>query len=320
MELSVLKVIKSLGCFTKGELMNVLNIDKKEIDDIIRELIELGYIYKLSEDRYCHEPYNDLSSLNEFLKKLDTKIRFNSVYFEQVSSTQSVARQLAEEGAFEGTIVVAETQSAGKGRYNRKWFSPKGGIWMTVILRPNLSPSMIPIMGLMMGVVVTEAINKEYKVHALVKWPNDVLIGCKKVCGILIEGSVQGSSLEYILVGIGINANNKLPSDVMGISLREIIGKSVLRIPLIITLCRILDRYYSLLVNNPSQEVVDKILAKWKALSHTLGRKVRVTLCSGRDVIGKAVDVDSLGNLLLLINERKLKVAYHEVVKLAYLD
>jgi len=314
----ILKLIKKYKHFTKEDLMLALGMNKSTIDAIINELLQLGYISKIDKGLYRYESHNDLSQLDEFLSKLNTRIHFSSLYFYTVSSTQLIARDLSESNCPEGTIVIAEIQTKGRGRHNRSWFSPIGGIWMTIILRPNFPPSIIPLMNLIVGLAVAKAINNEYNVQALVKWPNDVMINDKKVCGILIECSLKGNLIDYLLVGIGINANNSIPPGIDGISLKDVLGKPILRIPLIMNLCKILDHYYSLLVDHNAHEL-PRVLNELKLLSHTLGKEVLIVLDSGKQIRGKATDINFSGNLIISINGKRLEVAYHEVKKLIYL-
>ncbi|MEM4650062.1 MAG: biotin--[acetyl-CoA-carboxylase] ligase, partial [Candidatus Bathyarchaeia archaeon] len=116
---------------------------------------------------------------------------FKILWFKTVDSTNNIAKKLAEEGFEEGTIIVAETQTKGRGRYRRTWFSPKGGLWFSIILRPEMSPNEVFKLNFLTTLSIVKAINDLYNLKAEIKWPNDVLINGKKVCGVLNETKIK---------------------------------------------------------------------------------------------------------------------------------
>ncbi len=132
------------------------------------------------------------------------------VYYPQVSSTNEVAKQLAREGAAEGTVVLAETQTSGHGRLRRKWFSPKEGLWFSLILHPKLEPTRLPQLTFMTAAATAKTIKDMYGLKAGIKWPNDVLVNRRKVCGILTEGCMINGKVKFAVVGVGVNANINL--------------------------------------------------------------------------------------------------------------
>jgi len=133
-------------------------------------------------------------------------------YFTEVTSTNDVAKELAIKGAKEGTIVIAETQSRGRGRQGRKWVSPAGGIWFSLILRPKTYPEDALKLTLMTAAVVAKVVSDMFRLKAEVKWPNDIVINGKKVCGILTETRTKGDIVDFVVIGVGINANINLDS------------------------------------------------------------------------------------------------------------
>jgi len=153
------------------------------------------------------------------------------IKFKKVSSTQDIAKKLAEKNIREA-IVLAEEQTSGRGRYGRAWFSPIGGLWFSILLRPNIDPmDSIKLMALT-GLAITKAIRDFTHLPAFIKWPNDVYINDKKVCGILIESSIEDNRLKYIIIGIGLNVNNSFsnisPNILKNItSLRSELGKFI---------------------------------------------------------------------------------------------
>ncbi|MDQ0192953.1 biotin--[acetyl-CoA-carboxylase] ligase [Paenibacillus wynnii] len=220
---------------------------------------------------------------------------------ETVVSTQEEAKRLAEDGAPEGTAVIAEEQTGGRGRMGRKWHSPRGkGIWMSVILRPKLPLLSTPQLTLLAGVAVCRAIRRVAGVEAGIKWPNDLLVSGRKVCGILLESSLNEGQLQYCIAGIGIDANlaeDDYPDFLKGIGTSLMIergGASINRAELAGTVLSELELLYSLYL----EQGFRPIGMLWESLSVTLGRQVALNTAQGRSE-GKAVGLDSDGGLLL---------------------
>ncbi|WP_041488372.1 biotin--[acetyl-CoA-carboxylase] ligase, partial [Bacillus pseudomycoides] len=178
----------------------------KHMEDLRSEGYELEAVRRLGY-RIASKP--DKVTANEIQLGLQTEFIGRTVYFkESVESTQHIAAKLAYEGAAEGTIVVAEEQTAGRGRLSRKWHSPKGtGIWMSIILRPAIPVHHAPQLTLLAAVSVAQAIEKCTSVNVGIKWPNDILIEGKKAVGILTEMQADPDKINAVIMGIGINAN-----------------------------------------------------------------------------------------------------------------
>ena len=216
--------------------------------------------------------------------------------YETTDSTMDVAHRLAAAGEPEGSVVVAEGQSQGRGRLGRSWLSPKSkGIYASVILRPSLRLSEVPLVTLMAAVAVSRAIQAGTGLSPEIKWPNDVLIRGKKVAGILTELNAEVDRVNYIVVGIGMNVNSgetQLPAHATSIS--EELGTKVERVKLARVLLAELDKIYSEFLNQGSQA----ILEAWRGFAQFLGHRVRV-MKEDRALEGQAVDVDSSGALLI---------------------
>jgi BirA family biotin operon repressor/biotin-[acetyl-CoA-carboxylase] ligase len=221
------------------------------------------------------------------------------LYFRELASTNDVAKELAAEDAKEGTVVLAETQSEGRGRLGREWVSPPGGVWFSVILRPEIEPKHAPRLTLVVSVAVAKAISKLFSLRAEIKWPNDVLVNGKKVCGILTEAKTRGDVLDYVVVGVGVNADfdvELLPSSLRD-SVATLLGelkRHVDREVLLSALLREIEVYYRLF----SWGKFDVILGEWRSLAGFLGSGVRVVEEKGI-LEGTAVDVDEEGALIL---------------------
>jgi BirA family transcriptional regulator, biotin operon repressor / biotin---[acetyl-CoA-carboxylase] ligase len=221
---------------------------------------------------------------------------------EEVGSTQERARELAHAGKPHGTLVVAEIQTGGRGRLGRHWGSPKGGLWMSLLLRPWFDASLAPRITQTAAVGVTKALWK-VGVDARIKWPNDLLAGGKKICGILAESSAGNSTgpareryLDYVILGVGMNAN--LDPAELGVREREVttirseLGRDV----------NLRDLLRALLSNLDAElgriEDFRAVLEDWRNLNCTLGENVRVQRF-GETIEGRAVDLTEEGALLL---------------------
>lgn len=216
------------------------------------------------------------------------------LYYPETTSTNEIAIHQAVHGAPEGTVVVAGIQTRGRGRLKRAWSTPEGNIALSVILYPDISSLHLLIM--MASLAVLHAVEKVTGLKAGIKWPNDVLVNGRKVCGILIESDVRNDRVYYTVTGIGINVNigEAILAGVLtpATSLLIETGKEVSRLGLIQELLRDMDRMYSSLKSG------EAIFDEWRNRLVTLGSEVRVT--AGSEVIeGIAESVDTSGNLLV---------------------
>jgi BirA family biotin operon repressor/biotin-[acetyl-CoA-carboxylase] ligase len=215
-----------------------------------------------------------------------------------LESTSQTLRELAQDGEAEGTVVVAEEQRAGHGRLGRGWSSPKGGLWFSVLLRPAVAPAEAQKLTLLAGVAVATALRKHLGLECRLKWPNDVIVSGKKLCGILAE-SRSNDRLEYVILGIGLNANflvSALPEELRrsAITVREVLQRPVDRMALLRAVLNELDAGYRAFCAGDTGDII----AGWKELSETLGRNVRVETGTGF-VEGVAEDVDARGALVV---------------------
>ncbi len=207
-----------------------------------------------------------------------------------------LAIQLGVQGEPEGTLVIAETQTKGRGRLGRSWISPKHkGIYLSLILRPKILPAQSPVITLLVSISICEAIKEIAGLEAKIKWPNDIFIQNKKLGGILTELNAEMDEIHFMVIGIGLNVNNDknslLPS---AISLKEIKKENINRINLIQEiLCRI-EKDYLAFQKQGSLLVVNK----WRNHNITLGRRVKIA-CHRQHLEGEAVDIDTDGGLLV---------------------
>jgi BirA family biotin operon repressor/biotin-[acetyl-CoA-carboxylase] ligase len=219
-------------------------------------------------------------------------------YEAQVGSTNACARDAAFAGGAEGAVFVADEQLAGRGRRGREWASPPGyGIYLSVLLRPELPPDALPLLTLMAAVAVARAIRDVGGGEARIKWPNDILISGHKVCGILTEMVADAESLSCVILGIGLNVNT--PADLLperplfpASSLAALAGRRLPRAELLGVLLNQLDQGYCSL----QMEGAGPMLAAWEELSDLMGRRVCVTRVTD-EVVGIAEGLDASGAL-----------------------
>ena len=238
--------------------------------------------------------------IEKIMAKLQTDFVGREILcFEKLSSTNATAKEQAQEGAREGTTIIAETQTEGKGRLNRRWFSPKGGIWLSVILRPRITVENAAKMTLTTSLAVANTIRKLYGLRAQVKWPNDVQINNKKVSGVLAALRLKGRAVDYVIIGIGINANfalSSLPSDLQttATTLKEVSKKDVDVEELVSVLLKEFEDCYKRFIENEFED----LLLQWRSMASFLGKKVEIVSLKER-LCGVAVDVDRNGELII---------------------
>ena len=216
----------------------------------------------------------------------------------EVASTNTLAMDLAQQGSPEGTVVIAEKQTGGKGRLGRTWISPKRNLYLSIILRPRISPYKAPLITLMGAVAVTAALRRQVNVQAEIKWPNDVLIAGKKVCGLLTEMSADPDRINHIVLGIGINVNverEKLPREIRhtATTLYAETGRTMNRVKLLNRLFLEVERWYGVFLKDDAA-----LLKEWERLNSTIGNRVTVG-GPGWTLEGMARGVDAEGRLLV---------------------
>lgn len=296
----LMMLLKNRGTYISGEKISKdFGISRTAVWKQINTLRDLGYKIKSSSRLgYCLEKSPDLLLPEEIWSTCDLSVLGNKIYYYSlIDSTNNEAKKIAQEGVPEGTLVIAEKQSKGRGRIERQWQSPFGGIWLSVILRPGFLPQDAPKLTILTAVAVAEAIRSEIEIKADIKWPNDILIDGKKVCGILTEMSAELDAVNYVVIGIGINANNNgFPEELKdtAISLKEAKGEKVDRLNLLCAVLEKLEYYYM----KAEKEGFCEIFEKWRSLCVNLGSKVSITNING-SFEGTAVDIDEHGALLV---------------------
>ncbi|MBR2179622.1 MAG: biotin--[Selenomonadaceae bacterium] len=299
--------------FISGEkIANKLGISRTAVWKHIQELRKTGYKISSSEHNgYRLQEVPDLLMPSELQTDLKTEIIGKNIsYHITTDSTNRIAKELANDGAVDGTVVIAEEQTGGKGRLGRSFFSPKyKSILMSIILKPRFLPHDAPKCTLMTAVAVAKAMIR-FDIQPAIKWPNDLLYNGRKIVGILTEISAEMSRINYIVIGIGINVNinrDEFPEDLRDIaaSLSEVKGDSVSRIDFLKALLEEFDKLYI----EANQNGFEEILNQWRKYNITIGKKIRVIPAgSDEEFAAIAEDIDSEGALIVKTEKGTEKV------------
>ena len=285
------------------DLSDVLKISRVAVWKHIKKIQTLGYKIE-SKQKLGYRLVNSTEKLLpwEITKDLKTKnIGKRVYYFEEIDSTQSFAEQIALDKKEDGTIIIAERQTTGRGRLDRKWTSPKGGIWFSLIIHPKFDISSSTLVPIAVGVALAKSIKKVLGSDVSVKWPNDITQKGKKAAGILVDASVQANNIDYLILGIGINFDvdtkkieqrlKKSPNFYGVSSLRK---KNDTTPPK--TLLREFLIQFEKLVTQLNNGEKSKIVKEWTKHADTIGKKISVNTSSGK-ITGISQGIDNDGAL-----------------------
>ncbi|MBY0116056.1 biotin--[acetyl-CoA-carboxylase] ligase [Paenibacillus sp. FSL L8-0435] len=296
-------LLNAEGRFVSGEeISRNLSISRTAVWKHVNKLRDMGYEFEaVSRKGYRLVTKPDSIDATALQLALDTTVfGRKAVLLTSTLTTQGDVLKLAEQGQAEGAVVVAEEQTGGRGRFGRQWFSPPGkGIWMSVLLRPDLPLQHTPQLTLLTGVAVCRAVRACSGADAGIKWPNDLLIDGRKVCGILLESTVEDHEVRYCIAGIGVDVNfdpEDYPEDLTTIatSLKMETGQPVDRTKLTAAILTELEQLYYLY----QKEGFGVISALWEALSVSMNREITVTNPHGV-IEGKAIGLDPSGALIV---------------------
>jgi BirA family biotin operon repressor/biotin-[acetyl-CoA-carboxylase] ligase len=309
----VLEILERSETPVSGEaISNELGITRSAVWKHIQELRGMGYdIYSSQKEGYKLTRTSSKLLPYEIHKKLKTQFIGKKIrYLENTPSTIWVGKQMCSEGdvgKMHGMVIIAEEQTGGIGRMGRAWVSPSGGIWITIVLKPRVPIDHIFMITMAGSIAIARAIRKEFDLGALIKWPNDIFIGNKKVAGLLLELAAEADSVHYCLLSIGIDVNvplnqfsPALQKDITSISAE--VGHEVDRASF---LARILKEFESrfLLIESGEYEA---IIREWKSLSCTLENRVQIrTLKNSFE--GDAIDIDEFGALIIRKDNGKIE-------------
>ncbi|MDD2752444.1 MAG: biotin--[acetyl-CoA-carboxylase] ligase [Candidatus Omnitrophica bacterium] len=299
MQEKILEILKSKSGYVSGEeISSHLKVSRQALWKHIQELRDLGYdIIAVPHLGYQLVELPDRLFPQEVTSGLETKfIGKNIHYQESVSSTMDLALELGMQGAPEGSVVLAESQSKGRGRLGRSWISPKyKGIYLSLILRPKISPLQSPLLTILCAVGLCEAIKEATQIEPQIKWPNDILINQKKIAGILTELNAEMDEVRFVAIGIGLNVNTEKKDLIStATSLKEELGQELNRVELLRAIFRKIESNYLLFRENKRREIIEK----WRDYNTTLGKRVKI-LFHHQHLEGQAVDIDPDGALLV---------------------
>jgi BirA family biotin operon repressor/biotin-[acetyl-CoA-carboxylase] ligase len=309
------------GSYISGAVLaNEAGISRSAVWKEITRLRKYGYIIESKHGMgYRLAGQSDLPLPWELAKLLQTLFvgKKKIVYYRRmIHSTQRIAISLAEENPdSHGIVIIAEQQKSGRGRQKRKWLSPKGGIWLSVILKPRIPTSKITLLPFAAALAVYDAIKKSSQLDAKLRWPNDVTISGKKVAGILIDISTDAEHANYAVIGVGINANidssaisSRLENGIAVTSISDELGHDTSMLELTRELLERLEYYY-LELERPGPCA---IIEKWRKNSDIVGRKVAV-LRHNKTIQGIAADIKEDGSLLLRTDREDINVVADDI-------
>lgn len=302
MKTRILAALKENNTYISGqELCEILSVSRTAVWKIIKQLKTEGYeIEAMPNKGYKLQSSPDLLTESEISSDIQTSVMGKAIrYYEEVKSTNITARALADQGAAHGTLVVAERQTEGKGRRGRTWDSPEQtGIWMSLILKPDFPPNNASMLTLVMGLSVAKAIEDLSGAQVKIKWPNDIVINGKKICGILTEMSAEMEYINHIVIGVGINANTEVfPKEIADIasSIRKETGVAIKRSYLISKIMKYFEGFYLLFLHTCD---VSELKNLYNEYLINCGREVKI-IDPKNPYVGKALGINDKGELLV---------------------
>ena len=305
------------------DLSDVLRISRVAIWKHIKKIQDLGYTveskqklgYKLTENSDILFPW-------EVTSELKTKvIGQKAYYFDSIDSTQNQALKIANEPENNGAVIIAATQTGGKGRTGRKWISPKGGIWFSIILHPKFDISITTLFPIASSLALSKAIENTFEITPELKWPNDLTIKSKKIAGILVDAAFESNKIESLVLGVGINFNVDIKAikktlkdtpNFYGVASLSEQNKKVKPIQLVQNFFVELEKIYELL----NKKQTKKIILEWTKRSSTLGKNVEINTTDGK-IKGKATKIDEDGALIISNKSKTYKVIAGDVIHLS---
>lgn len=305
------------------DLSDVLRISRVAVWKHIKKIQELGYNveskqklgYKLISNSELLLPW-------EITSNLKTKIMGKQAYyFDSIDSTQNQALKMAQDVANDGTIIVASEQTGGKGRDGRKWMSPKGGIWISIILHPKFDISITTLFPIASSLALSLAIEKIFSIKPELKWPNDLTINGKKVAGMLVDVSLESNRIENLVLGVGINFDVNVKQiekslkgtpNFYGVASLSDQKQNIKPIQLVQTFLLELEKIYKAL----NERQIKKIISEWTSRSSTIGKNVELNTADSK-IKGKAMKIDDDGALIVSENNKIHKVIAGDIIHLS---
>jgi len=304
------------------DLSDVLRISRVAVWKHIKKIQELGYTveskqklgYKLTANSEVLLPWEITSGLKT------EKIGQQAYYFDSLDSTQNQALKMSGDVSKDGAIIIAAKQTGGKGRSGRKWISPKGGIFLSIILHPKFDISITTLFPIASALALSIALEKTFKISPELKWPNDLTIKGKKIAGMLVDVSLESNKIEKLVLGVGINFDVdvkriekelKGTPNFYGVSSLSEHKKKVKPIQLIQSFLIELEEIYKLL----DSKQTEKIISEWTKRSSTIGKNVEINTIDG-EIKGKAIRIDHDGALIISKNKINNRIIAGDIIHL----
>jgi len=298
--------------FVSGEVLSInIGVSRTAVWKAIKQLKSEGYKIESSPSKgYKLTCIPDILYSDEVKFNLDTKLIGRDIkWFSTLDSTNIYAKKLAIEGCNEGTVIIAETQTAGRGRLGREWSSADGlGIWMSIILKPSILPEFVQLITLAASVAIVKAIYSTTGIQTGIKWPNDIILKDRKLCGILTEMSCEADHINYVIIGVGINVNQdtkdfcgQLSDKAISLKLFSEDKINYKREDLVKNILREIEKAY-LQINNM---LTGSIIDDWRRFSVTLGKEVTVVSKENK-FTAIAEDITDEGKLIVRCADGKI--------------
>jgi BirA family biotin operon repressor/biotin-[acetyl-CoA-carboxylase] ligase len=305
------------------DLSDVLRISRVAVWKHIKKIKELGYTieskqklgYKLISNSNLLLPW-------EITSNLKTKIvGQQAYYFDTIDSTQNQALKMAKDSSHNGSVIVASKQTGGRGRAGRKWISPKGGIWISIILQPKFDISITTLFPIASALALSIAIEKTFLIKPELKWPNDLTIKGKKVAGMLVDVSLESNRIENLVLGVGINFDVNVKQiekslkgtpNFYGVATLNEQKNKVRPIQLVQTFLVELEKIYKLL----NAKKTKRIIFEWTSRSSTIGKNVELNTADTK-IKGKAIRIDEDGALVVLENNKEHRIIAGDIIHIS---
>lgn len=313
MKSEILRLLKESNTYTSGQqLCEQFQVSRTAVWKVIDQLKKEGYqIEAVRNKGYRLIDSPDVMSKAEIESLMDTKwAGSNVVYYDEIDSTNNRAKEAGDNKAPHGTLFVADMQVAGKGRRGRVWQSPAGSsIYMTILLYPEISPLKAPQLTLVMAIAVAEGIKEVTGLDTKIKWPNDIVVNGRKICGILTEMSTEIDYINHVVIGAGINVNqDDFPEDIRktASSLKMELGKQVKRSELIAAIMKSFEKDYEIFVKTEDLSGLQEL---YNSMLVNLDRDVKV-LEPGNEYEAHALGINKTGELIVRTAEGEEKEIY----------
>jgi len=302
MKTKLLNILRNTEEYVSGqELCHIFGVSRTAIWKCINQLKEEGYEFEAIQNKgYKIKAYPDSITSWEVESRIIPSSLIKKVYsYDKVDSTNQRAKRIAEEIDNSGILVIAETQTGGKGRRGRQWESPSGtGIWMSIALKPDIEPFRANMLTLVAGLAVCKGIAKSTNLESFIKWPNDIVIHGKKVCGILTEMTAESDYIDYVVTGIGINVNiDEFPDEIRQVatSIKIEKGTAVSRAELVEHIIDEYEKYYKVFIKTSDMRL---LMEEYNA--HLINLNKEVKILQGKNTfVATALGINHNGELIV---------------------